>query len=102
MSNITLAIPDDLLAKARSYAQRHGTTLNAMLREILERRLASADESLSTDAWIARVRALSRPGQDRPAWTWNRDELYADRLDRHRADEHLGSRVAEPRSDYRP
>jgi hypothetical protein len=35
MPNITLAIDEDLLDRARTYAERKGTTLNALVRELL-------------------------------------------------------------------
>ena len=35
MKNITLALDDDTLKASRVYAQRHGTTLNALVRELL-------------------------------------------------------------------
>ena len=33
--NITLSIPDDIVANAKEYAQRHGTNLNQMVKEYL-------------------------------------------------------------------
>ncbi|NQZ76904.1 MAG: hypothetical protein HRT61_12510 [Ekhidna sp.] len=36
MKNVTLAIPDQTLQKARAYAQKHNTTLNNMIREFLK------------------------------------------------------------------
>ena len=35
--NITLSIPDDVVANAREYAKRHGTSLNQMIRDHLDR-----------------------------------------------------------------
>ena len=48
MKNVTLAIDDDLLSKARALAEARGTTLNALIRDHLlamvadERRIAEA------------------------------------------------------------
>ena len=33
--NITFSIPDDIVANAREYAERHGTSLNQMVRDYL-------------------------------------------------------------------
>lgn len=33
--NITLSIPDDIVANAREYAKRHGTSLDKMIRDYL-------------------------------------------------------------------
>ena len=35
MANVTLAIDDRLLKSARAHAKRHGTTLNALIRQRL-------------------------------------------------------------------
>ena len=35
--NITLSIPDDVVANAREYAKRHGTSLNQIIRDHLNR-----------------------------------------------------------------
>ena len=35
MKNVTLSIPDDLLAKSRRYALEHNTSLNQMIRDYL-------------------------------------------------------------------
>jgi len=36
MKNITLSIPDDLLIKSREYAAKHGTSLNKLVRALLQ------------------------------------------------------------------
>ena len=37
MKNITLALDEDTLAAGRAYAERHQTTLNALVRDLLAR-----------------------------------------------------------------
>ncbi len=76
MSNVTLAFPDDLLERARAYAQRQGTTLNQLIRESLQRRVQVAGCDLSADEWIAEVARLSVVPTAAPPWTWNREEIY--------------------------
>lgn len=49
MPNITLAIDEEILAAGRAYADRHHTTLNALVRDLLARtvtrdRAASVEE----------------------------------------------------------
>ena len=50
--NITLAVDEEIVKKAREYAKKHGTTLNALIREHLqlisdnERRIAEAKAGL--------------------------------------------------------
>ena len=39
MKNVTLSMPEDLLEKSRAYAKARGTTLNQMMRDMLQREL---------------------------------------------------------------
>jgi hypothetical protein len=73
MKNITLALDEDTLAAGRLYAQRHNTTLNALVRDLLHKTVVSDRE--------AAVREMFRlmdahPGRA-PRRRWTRDELYA-------------------------
>jgi hypothetical protein len=81
MSNVTLAIDDDLLAAARRYAQDHGTTLNALVRKVLEQTVQPR-----TDAWFddfERVADESRGSSRGRRWT--REELHERRPAAERA-----------------
>lgn len=73
--NVTLAIDDALVERARALAASRGTSLNQMIRELLEEAtaatspaalLAELEDLWETDA--GRSSASSR--------TWTRDELY--------------------------
>ena len=72
MSNVTLAIDDDLLAAARRYAQDHGTTLNALVRKVLEQTVQPRVDSWFDD--FERVADESR-GNSRGR-RWSREELH--------------------------
>jgi hypothetical protein len=41
--NITFKLPQDLLIKAKVYAAQHDTTVNRLVRELLEEKLTSDD-----------------------------------------------------------
>ena len=79
MPNITLAIDDELLEKARDYAEQKGTTVNALVRELLgetvdrERRIAEARKGLLE----LMHNSTARLGKDHK---WKREELYEDRM----------------------
>lgn len=79
MPNITLAIGEELLEKAREYAASKGTTLNALVRDQLT-------ESIERDQRIEEARKglleLMRTSTARmgPDYKWNREELYEDRM----------------------
>jgi hypothetical protein len=73
MKNITLALDDDTLDAGRAYAQRHQTTLNALVRELLVKTVMADRE--------AAVREMFRlmdahPGDSR-GQRWTRESLYA-------------------------
>lgn len=42
--NITFKLPSELLTKAKVYAAQHDTTVNSLVRELLEEKLSSEDE----------------------------------------------------------
>ena len=73
MKNITLALDEDTLDAGRAYAQRHDTTLNALVRELLVKTVVADRE--------AAVREMFRLMDAHPGKTrgkrWTRDELYA-------------------------
>ena len=71
--NITLAIDEQLVKRARKIAQAQGKTLNQYVREQLERLTARDD----ADAWVAEFERLSgeSKGHSR-GWRFNRDELH--------------------------
>lgn len=73
VKNITLALDEDTLDAGRAYAQRHDTTLNALVRELLVKTVVADRE--------AAVREMFRLMDAHPGKTkgkrWTRDELYA-------------------------
>ena len=72
MKNITLAIDDQTLAASREYAKKHGTTVNALVRQLLERTVRQNP--------TAKIGELFRLMDEYPGssggWKWNREELY--------------------------
>ena len=74
MANITLKIDDRLLENARHLASQQKTSINAIIRETLER-FVSSDQSREAslrglDAFFLRCHARVGPK------TWTRDELH--------------------------
>jgi hypothetical protein len=70
--NVTLSIDDQILARARSLAQRRGTSVNQMIRDYLE--------SLTASDPAQAVGELERLWQEEEGnsngWSWNREEVY--------------------------
>jgi len=78
VANLTLVIDDDLLQRARLRALAQGTSVNAVVREMLA--AYAADERVLQGrrrlAELARASTAGRSGSGR---RWTRDELYGDR-----------------------
>ncbi|HMR29525.1 MAG TPA: DUF6364 family protein [Geminicoccaceae bacterium] len=72
--NLTLAIDDQTVERARSAAQAMGKSLNQAVREYLEQ-LAGRDQ-IERD--IAEFRELSKQheGKSSRGWKFNREEIY--------------------------
>lgn len=80
MANLTLTIDDELLKKARMHALQRGTSVNALVRDYLERishDQSDLEEILSGIDAIADAAKAGRGGR-----RWSREDLYAERLRR--------------------
>ena len=72
MKNITLALDEETLAAGRAYAERHHTTLNALVRDLLARTV-HVDRAAAVEEMF---RLMDRsPGRSHGK-RWTRDELY--------------------------
>ena len=71
MANVTLSIPDDLLNRGRSYAQARGTSLNALVRELLDETVSNPESAV--DSMIERLR---QSAGDSKGVKINREELH--------------------------
>ncbi len=72
MKNVTLSIPDDLLAKSREYAAKQGTSLNQFIREMLKMYVKNQEES-TIERLLDKSKKLSVKTK---TVKWNRDEIY--------------------------
>jgi hypothetical protein len=81
MKNVTLAMDETLLERSRALAERRRTTLNAMIRSLLEHEVEQEDRIAWAKAGLKRLMEESPLvlGSD---FKWNRDEIYAEREDR--------------------
>lgn len=75
MKNITLALDEETLDAGRAYAQRHQTTLNALVRDLLLKTVI-ADRDAAVQEMFRLMNA--HPGRS-DGQVWTRDELYARR-----------------------
>lgn len=71
MRNVTLTMDDELIERGREYAQRHGMSFNALIRDLLKRRIMQ-----ETD-WVGQsFRAMDAAGGHSGGQPFSRDELY--------------------------
>ena len=85
MKNVTLAIDEKLLESARALAERRKTTLNAMVRSLLEHEVEQEDRIAWAKAGMKRLMEEARAKaalDDGEPYVWNRRDAYADREDR--------------------
>ncbi|HSR54376.1 MAG TPA: DUF6364 family protein [Acidobacteriota bacterium] len=74
MANLTIAIDDDLLEKARSRAASQGTSVNALLRDYLTAYAGAEDERRRAIEGFLRIARQAHTGIEGKRWT--REELH--------------------------
>ena len=72
MKNITLALDDEIVEAGRAYAQRHQTTLNALVRELLVKAVVADHDSAVREMF----RLMDAHPGDSRGKTWKRGDLY--------------------------
>ena len=73
MKNITLSLDDEVIEAGRRYAQRHQTTLNALVRELLVKTVVADREGIVDEMF----RLMDTyPGRSKGR-RWKREDLYA-------------------------
>ena len=80
MTNLTLSISADLLARARLRAAQDGTTVNAEVRRHLEAYAQEADDSAEVKRRILQWSDLTHASSQGRAWS--RADAYCERLGR--------------------
>jgi plasmid stability protein len=74
MSNLTISIPESVLRKARIRAIEHRTSVNAVVRDYLER-YAGVGATAEALAGFAHLAAASDASSGPGGRTWTREEL---------------------------
>lgn len=70
--NVTISIEESILDASRAYAKKHGLSLNALIRQMLEQRVLSTSKSWLDECFTL----MDDAGGDSKGETWNRDELH--------------------------
>ncbi len=74
MANLTIVIDDEMLKRARIKALEEGTSVNALLRDYLERYTGTRARQAQAAAEFLRLAKTS--GAERGDKQWTRDDLY--------------------------
>lgn len=83
MKNITLAIDEELLEKARGLAGKRQTSLNALVRGLLAHEVEQADRiEWAREGMRKLIEEKQKQRESGAPFVWNRDENYAEREDR--------------------
>jgi plasmid stability protein len=74
VANLTIAVDDEILKRARLRATEQGTSVNAVVRDYLEQYAGSRS---AQEQALAKLLALSAAAQSRRGrGAWTRDELH--------------------------
>ena len=72
MPNITISLDEELLISGRKYAEKHQTSLNALITTLLEQTVRP-----QSDAWLEECFTLmDRAGANSKGRRWRREDLY--------------------------
>lgn len=72
MKNITLAIEENLLNAGRKYAKEHGTSLNGLIRKLLEQTVKQRSNNWLEDCF----RLMDNAKGNSRGKKWKREDLY--------------------------
>lgn len=79
VANLTIAVDEELLRRARIRALELDTSVNAFLREKLEE-FVSSDDVATARREVAELAREAQSGGDADGRSWTREELYEERL----------------------
>jgi len=85
MKNVTLAIDEQLIERARALAERRKTSLNALIRSLLAHEVEQDDRIAWAKAGMKRLMEEARAKaalDDGEPYVWNRRDAYDEREDR--------------------
>ncbi len=72
MPNITISLNEDLLKSGRRYAEKHQTSVNALIRKLLEQTVRSDSNDWIEECFSLMDRAKANSGGRR----WEREDVY--------------------------
>jgi plasmid stability protein len=73
MRNVTIALDEQTLAAGREYASAHHTSLNSLIRELLQRTVVRESRATWADEFLE---LAAKAGGDSQGRQWKRKDLY--------------------------
>ena len=72
MPNITISLDEDLLKAGRQYAREHNTSLNNLLRKLLEQSVKNTSNNWLDECF----RLMDRANANSKGQRWKREDIY--------------------------
>jgi len=73
MPNITLSMDEKLIEKSRKYAEKQGKSLNALIRELLQKTVNTGSSSKKTNRLFD---LMDKAAGNSKGKKWRREEIY--------------------------
>jgi hypothetical protein len=73
MPNITLSMDKKLIEKSRKYAEKQGKSLNALIRELLQKAVNTGSTSKNTNRLFD---LMDKAAGNSKGKKWSREEIY--------------------------
>ncbi len=73
MPNITLSMDKKLIKKSREYAQKHGKSLNALVRELLQN---TVNANVSANTLDEFLNMMDKAAGNSKGKKWSRKDIY--------------------------
>ena len=72
MPNVTISLDKDLLKAGRQYAKKHNTSVNALIRKLLEQAVRPQSEDWLDECF----KRMDQAGVNSQGKHWKREDLY--------------------------
>ena len=72
MPNVTISLDEDLLKSGREYAKKHNTSVNALIRKLLEQTVRSHSENRLNECF----KLMDQAAVNSHGKRWKREDLY--------------------------
>ena len=73
MHNVTISLQDDVLKAGRQYAKQHHLSLNALIRELLQKTVMKSSQK----QWLSEsFQLMAKAKADSRGKKWKREDLY--------------------------